>query len=76
MNTRAGTEVDSEAKRNEILDVAMSDMLALWRERAAQPPRPDLISMLAHGEATRDATTFLDADGVLCSVSYLAPTFG
>ena len=54
VNTRAGTEVDSEAKRNEILDVAMGEMLALWRERAAAPPRPDLISMLAHGEATRD----------------------
>ena len=26
----------------------------LWRERAAQPPGPDLISMLAHGESTRD----------------------
>ena len=26
----------------------------LWHERAKQPPRPDLISMLAHGEATRD----------------------
>ena len=26
----------------------------MWKERAAQPPRPDLISMLAHGEATRD----------------------
>ena len=26
----------------------------LWHERAQQPPRPDLISMLAHGEATRD----------------------
>ena len=27
---------------------------ALWHERAKQEPRPDLISMLAHGEATRD----------------------
>jgi len=26
----------------------------LWRERASQPPGPDLISMLAHGESTRD----------------------
>jgi cytochrome P450 len=25
----------------------------LWRERAAQPPKFDLISMLAHGEATK-----------------------
>jgi len=26
----------------------------LWRERALEPPKPDLISMLAHGESTRD----------------------
>ncbi|MBS0643678.1 MAG: cytochrome P450 [Acetobacteraceae bacterium] len=53
-NTRAGTEVDSEATRNRILDVAMEEFKALWEERAKQDPRPDLISMLAHGEATRD----------------------
>jgi cytochrome P450 len=53
-NTRAGTEVDSEAKRNEILDKALAYFTELWRDRAAQPPRADLISMLAHGEATRD----------------------
>jgi len=53
-NTRAGTEVDSDAKRNEILDEALDEFTMLWHERAKQPPRPDLISMLAHGEATRD----------------------
>ncbi|MFL5282643.1 MAG: cytochrome P450 [Rhodopila sp.] len=53
-NTRAGTEVDSEAKRNEILDKALEYFTVLWHERAKQPSRPDLISMLAHGEATRD----------------------
>jgi len=53
-NTRAGTEVDSEAKRNEILDKALAYFKELWEERAKLPPRPDLISMLAHGEATRD----------------------
>jgi len=53
-NTRAGTEVDSEAKRNEILDSALDYFKRLWEERAKQPPRPDLISMLAHGDATRD----------------------
>ncbi len=56
-NTRAGTEVDSEAKRNELLDEAMVYFKALWDERANQPPRPDLISMLAHSEATRDLPT-------------------
>jgi cytochrome P450 len=54
VNTRAGTEIDSEAKRNEVLDGALEYFTALWHERAKQPPRPDLISMLAHGEATRD----------------------
>ena len=57
VNTRAGTEVDSETKRNELLDVAMEHFKALWDERAKQPPRPDLISMLAHSEATRDLPT-------------------
>jgi len=46
--------VDSEAKRNEILDKALEYFTVLWHERAKQPSRPDLISMLAHGEATRD----------------------
>ena len=54
VNTRAGTEIDSEAKRNEVLDEALQYFTALWHERANQPLRPDLISMLAHGEATRD----------------------
>lgn len=54
VNTRAGTDIDSEAKRNAVLDAAMQMFIELWRERAKQAPRPDLISMLAHGEATRD----------------------
>ena len=54
VNTRAGTEIDSESKRNTELDKALTYFTALWNERARQPARPDLISMLAHGEATRD----------------------
>src|SRR5579883_1502073 len=54
VNKRAGTEIDSDEKRNEILDQALAELLELWKQRAAQPPKPDLISMLAHGEATRD----------------------
>src|SRR5207342_2162253 len=54
VNTRAGTEIDSDEKRDAVLQQAMEYFAALWRERAALPPRPDLISMLAHGEATRD----------------------
>jgi cytochrome P450 len=54
VNTRAGTEIDSEEKRQHVLQQALDYFTALWRERAGQEPRPDLISMLAHGEATRD----------------------
>ena len=54
VNTRAGTEIDSEAKRNVVLDKAVAYFTDLWHQRAQEPPRPDLISMLAHGEATRD----------------------
>jgi cytochrome P450 len=54
VNTRAGTEIDSDEKRDAVLQQMMEAFTELWHERAAQPPRPDLISMLAHGEATRD----------------------
>ncbi len=54
VNTRAGTEIDSDAKRDAVLQQAMEYFTGLWRERARQEPRPDLISMLAHGEATHD----------------------
>jgi cytochrome P450 len=53
-DVNAGTVVDSEAKRLEILSEALDAFTALWHERAAADPRPDLISMLAHGESTRD----------------------
>jgi cytochrome P450 len=54
VNTRAGTEIDSDEKREAVLRQAMEYFTELWNERANQEPRPDLISMLAHGEATRD----------------------
>ena len=54
VNTGAGTEIDSDAKRDAVLKEAVDYFGELWKERAAQPPQPDLISMLAHGEATRD----------------------
>jgi cytochrome P450 len=54
VNTRAGTEIDSDEKRDAVLQQAMEYFTGLWHERARQDPRPDLISMLAHGEATRD----------------------
>jgi cytochrome P450 len=54
VNTRAGTEIDSEAKRDVILREMMAYFTDVWKVRQKQPPRSDLISMLAHGEATRD----------------------
>jgi cytochrome P450 len=45
--------VKSETERMAELTRMAETMAALWRERAAAPPRFDLISMMAHGEATR-----------------------
>jgi cytochrome P450 len=53
-DVKSGGVVDSEEKRLEILMEALQVFTGLWKERAAQPPRYDLISMLAHGEATKD----------------------
>ena len=54
MDVNGGGIVDSDAKRQAILAECLEVMSGLWRERQAQPPRPDLISMMAHGEGTRD----------------------
>jgi cytochrome P450 len=43
----------SEERFSELQKMAAA-MTALWNERVNAPPRADLISMLAHGEATRD----------------------
>ena len=45
--------VKSEAERMAELTKMAETMAALWKERAAQPPKFDLISMMAHAEATR-----------------------
>src|SRR5262249_60477769 len=42
-----------EERFNEVQKMAAA-MIERWNERVSAPPRPDLISMLAHGEATRD----------------------
>jgi cytochrome P450 len=42
-----------EVRNRELQDCA-NTFAHLWLERAAQEPRHDLISMLAHGESTRD----------------------
>jgi cytochrome P450 len=54
VNTRAGTEIDSEQKRDAILQQMLAYFNEVWKVRQQQPPAPDLISMLAHGEATKD----------------------
>ncbi|HYZ22398.1 MAG TPA: cytochrome P450 [Rhodopila sp.] len=53
-DVNAGGIVNSEAKRLEILTEAVEVFTGMWHERAAKPPSYDLISMLAHGEATRN----------------------
>src|SRR3984885_3271701 len=54
VNTRAGTEIDSEQKRDAILQRMLAYFTDVWKVRQQQPPKFDLISMLAHGEATKD----------------------
>ncbi|MGO9421511.1 cytochrome P450 [Roseiarcus sp.] len=49
----AGTIVESEEQREEIFRECLGYFMTLWNERVNAEPRPDLISMLAHGEATR-----------------------
>lgn len=46
--------VKTDAERMTELRGMAAIMAELWKERAAQPPRFDLISMMAHSEATRD----------------------
>jgi cytochrome P450 len=53
-DVNAGGIVDSETKRLEILSDALQTFTALWHERAARPGGFDLISMLAHGDATKN----------------------
>lgn len=50
-----GTGVVSTAEERATEMSTMADaMVELWNERVNAPPRPDLISMLAHGPATRN----------------------
>jgi cytochrome P450 len=46
--------VRSEAERTAELMQMAEIMAALWKERASQPPKFDLISMMAHAEATQN----------------------
>src|SRR5262245_51382819 len=46
--------VESDEQRREELMECLNYFNNLWNERASQPPRPDLISMLVHGDSTKD----------------------
>ena len=52
-NTDAGI-VDSEDQRRAELFECVDYFQRLWDERIAAPPKNDLISMLAHGESTKN----------------------
>jgi cytochrome P450 len=54
MDVNAGGIVDSEEKRLQLLTECLEVMTTLFYERQKQEPQPDLLSMLAHGEATRN----------------------
>jgi cytochrome P450 len=51
---RKGSEVESNTHRDELLQEAVVYFTELFYQRQKEPPKADLISMLAHGEATRD----------------------
>jgi cytochrome P450 len=48
-----GEDNDMEARRKALMECAMV-FFNLWNERARQEPRSDLLSMLAHSDATKD----------------------
>ncbi len=50
----AGALVESEEHREEIFRECLGYFMTLWNQRVNAEPRADLISMLAHGDATRN----------------------
>lgn len=46
--------VESDEERKEILLQCLEYFTGLWNERVNAPPKSDLISMLSHGEATKN----------------------
>ena len=51
----AGIVETEEQAQAELLE-CLEYFTRLWNERVNESPRPDLVSMLAHGESTRDMT--------------------
>ena len=52
-----GIVESAEQKRAELIE-CLECFTNLWNERAAQPPKNDLVSMLVHGENTKDMNPF------------------
>ncbi|WP_043337114.1 cytochrome P450 [Belnapia moabensis] len=51
-----GGLIENEEQREAVFAEMLGAFMKLWNERVNAEPRPDLISMLAHGEATRNMT--------------------
>ncbi len=51
-----GGLIENEEQREAVFAEMLGAFMKLWNERVNADPRPDLISMLAHGEATRNMT--------------------
>ncbi len=51
-----GGLIENEEQREAAFAEMLGAFMKLWNERVNAEPRPDLISMLAHGEATRNMT--------------------
>jgi cytochrome P450 len=49
-----GALVETEDEKQDVLRECLTYFLGLWNDRVNAEPRGDLVSMLAHGEATRD----------------------
>jgi cytochrome P450 len=55
-SARPGEIIETEDQRHEELMKCLEYFTQLWNERVNAPPRGDLISMMAHSEATRNMT--------------------
>ena len=49
-----GGLIETDGQREAVFGECLGYFMNLWNERVNAEPRPDLISMLAHGEATRN----------------------
>src|ERR1700744_2886523 len=59
--------VESEEQRRAEMDECAAYFARLWNERVNAPPRNDLLSMMAHSDATR----YMDADNLMGNIILL-----